>query len=246
MADARYPAANPSCVPGTPAGSSPHPRAPRYRSVLFDLDGTLLDTIEDLAQAGNSVCAHFGWPPYSLDEYKRKVGNGQRKLAERIVPPQLAGDRALADKAYELFCAHYEAHALDHTRPYPGLTDLVDHLRERGVSMGVLTNKNDDAAQRVVAHFFGRRLPVVQGRRDGVPAKPDPTMTRALMQRLGADPASTLMVGDTPVDIACGVNAGIDACGVLWGFRGREELTRAGAAFLVATAQELEMTILGE
>lgn len=220
-----------------------HP-ARRFATVLFDCDGTLLNTIDDLAAAGNHVCGLHGWAPYTVSEYKLKVGNGQRVLAQRIVPAELQGDEALVDTVYREFCAYYADHKEDRTAPYPGVLEAVARLAERGVKMGVLTNKDQDAAEALVRRHFGDLLPVVQGRVDGVPAKPDPAMTRSLMERLGADAATTLMVGDTAVDVASGVNAGIDACGVLWGFRDRAELEGAGARWVLATPEELVAVVL--
>ena len=218
----------------------------RFQSVLFDCDGTLLNTIDDLAAAGNHVCSLHGWAPYSIDEYKRKVGNGQRVLASRIVPEDVAANDDLVNEVYEEFCAFYAQHKEDHTGPYPGIVEAVSRLAEHGIKMGVLTNKDQEAAQVLVDRHFAGLLPVVQGRVDGIPAKPDPAMTNALMERLGADPLTTLMVGDTSVDVASGVNAGIDACGVLWGFRDRAELEDAGARWVVATPAELVALVLNE
>lgn len=218
----------------------------RFQTVLFDCDGTLLNTIDDLAAAGNHVCALHGWPPYSIDEYKRKVGNGQRVLASRIVPAELSGDETLVNQVYEEFCAYYAQHKEDHTGPYPGVIEAVSRLAEHGIKMGVLTNKDQDAAQALVDRHFAGLLGVVQGRVDGVPAKPDPGMTHALMERLHADSLTTLMVGDTSVDVTSGVNAGIDACGVLWGFRDRAELEEAGARWVVAAPAELVALVLDE
>ena len=221
------------------------PDAPVYRTVLFDCDGTLLDTLDDLAGAGNAVCALNGWPSFTPDEYRHLVGNGQRVLVRRITPPALRDDPATLSRAYDQFCDVYARHGLDTTRPYPGIVETVGTLAANGVRLGVLTNKNADAAARLVRRFFGDLLPVVQGRTDDMPAKPDPAMTSALMARLGADPASTLMVGDSDVDIACGVNAGIASCGVLWGFRDRRELEDAGATHIAATTRDLVRIVLG-
>lgn len=218
----------------------------RFDYVLLDCDGTLLDTLSDLAAAGNHVCALHGWEPYSLEEYKRKVGNGQRVLASRIVPPELAGDEALVDEVYREFCAYYALHKEDHTAPYPGMVAALERMQAAGAVLGVLTNKDQAAAEALVARYFGGLLPVVQGRVDAMPAKPEPPMTLALMEKLGAVPERTLMVGDTAVDIACGTNVGIATCGVLWGFRDRDELVAAGADKLVETPAELAGWVLGE
>ena len=217
----------------------------RFDYLLLDCDGTLLDTLTDLAAAGNHVCALHGWAPYSLEEYKRKVGNGQRVLASRIVPQELADDAALVDEVYQEFCAYYAVHKEDHTAPYPGMVAALEELRDAGVVLGVLTNKDQAAADVLVARYFGDLLPVVQGRVDTMPAKPEPPMTLTLMEKLGAQPERTLMVGDTSVDIACGTNVGIATCGVLWGFRDRAELVAAGADVLVETPAELAGWVLG-
>ena len=114
------------------------PAARRFDYVLLDCDGTLLDTLSDLAAAGNHVCALHGWEPYSLEEYKRKVGNGQRVLASRIVPPELAGDEALVDEVYREFCAYYALHKEDHTAPYPGMVAALERMQAAGAVLGGL------------------------------------------------------------------------------------------------------------
>lgn len=217
----------------------------RFSCILWDCDGTLLDTIADLAAAGNHVCEEHGWPTFSVDEYKLKVGNGQRVLVTRFMPAELAGNETLVEETYQEFCAYYAAHKEDRTAPYPGIADTLKALAARGVRMGVLTNKNQAESEELVARYFGDLLPVVQGRTDDLPAKPEPPMTRALMQRLGADPRATLMVGDTKVDIACGTNVGIATCGVLWGFRDRVELEAAGADSIVERPEEIAALVLG-
>lgn len=222
-----------------------------YHTVLFDCDGTLLDTIVDIATAGNEVCARHGWPAFSTDEYKLKVGDGQVTLVRRIMPPAFAGDEGALRDAYEEYCAAYDEHKLDTTAPYPGVLELLDELRGAGVRLGVLTNKDDDAAQQLIAGYFGDRLRWVQGRTDAMPPKPAPDMARALMRRMGIDPddptqlRGVLMVGDSGVDVRTGVSAGLDACGVLWGFRGREELAQAGARHIAARPAEVAQIVLG-
>ena len=226
--------------------SAETPACPRFTCVLWDCDGTLLNTIGDLAAAGNHVCALHGWPTFSVDAYKRKVGNGQRVLVERIVPADAAAaDPAVLGRAYDEFCAYYTRHREDATGPYPGVAEALRELAAAGVCMGVLTNKNQEQADPIVARHFGDLLPAVQGRVDGMPAKPEPPMTRALMARLGADPARTLMVGDTGVDVASGANAGLATCGVLWGFRDRAELEAAGATWVVGRPGQVVDLVLG-
>ena len=217
----------------------------RFSCVLWDCDGTLLDTIADLAAAANHVCEAHGWPTFTEEEYKLKVGNGQRVLVTRFMPAELAADEKLVEDTYREFCAYYGEHKEDCTAPYPGIAEALEELAAAGVRMGVLTNKNQAESETLVQRYFGGLLTVVQGRTDDMPAKPEPPMTRALMRRLKAGPASTLMVGDTKVDIACGTNVGIATCGVLWGFRGQAELEAAGADWIVERPQQVVDLVLG-
>ena len=203
---------------------------PRFSYVLFDCDGTLLNTIGDLACAGNLVCEAHGWPTHDIDLFKRMVGDGQRVLVRRFVPEGIAADPDALEAAYQEFVELYSAHKEDTTGPYEDIVACVERLRTAGVHVGVLTNKNHEQAIPLVEKFFPGLFDAVQGRLDTLPAKP----------------ASTLMVGDTSVDIACGTNAGIAACGVTWGFRPRTELVEAGADFIVDTPAELARLILGE
>ena len=219
---------------------------PRFSYVLFDCDGTLLNTIGDLACAGNLVCEAHGWPTHDIDLFKRMVGDGQRVLVRRFVPEDVAADPDALEAAYQEFVELYSAHKEDTTGPYEGIVACVEHLRAAGVHVGVLTNKNHEQAIPLVKKFFPGLFDAVQGRLDTLPAKPAAPMTHTLMEALGADPESTLMVGDTSVDIACGTNASIAACGVTWGFRPRAELVEAGADFIVDTPAELARLILGE
>lgn len=216
-----------------------------FSCVLWDCDGTLLNTIADLAGAANHVCETHGWPTYSEEEYKLKVGNGQRVLVTRFMPPELSSDGKLVEATYREFCSYYDAHKEDHTAPYPGIVDALHSLASAGVHMGVLTNKNQAESEELVRRYFGDLLTTVRGRTDDMPAKPEPPMTRSLIDRLKADPASTLMVGDTKVDIACGTNVGIATCGVLWGFRDRSELEKAGATWIVERPDQIVDLVLG-
>lgn len=218
---------------------------PRFTSVLFDCDGTLLNTIGDLAYAGNLVCEAHGWPKHSVDAFKRMVGDGQRVLVSRFVPVEVNDDAAALEGVYQEFVCAYDAHKNDTTGPYEGILECVKALREAGVQVGVLTNKNHEQAVPLVARAFGDVFDAVQGRVDGMEAKPEPPMTRKLMEALGADPARTLMVGDTAVDISCGKNVSVATCGVTWGFRTRDELKTAGADHIVDTPGQLAAWILG-
>ena len=210
-----------------------------YQNVIFDLDGTLLNTIDDLADAGNWVCARRGWPEHTVEEYKRMVGNGIPKLVERFAP-EGARDEATLKEALEQFSTRYDAHKEDKTAPYPGIPALLDALKAEGIQCAVFSNKADALCGGIIAHYFGTgRFDAVRGNRPGVPTKPDPTGLYALMTELGADPAATLFVGDSDVDILTGHNAQLPAMGALWGFRGRAELTAAGADALAEAPEDI-------
>ena len=210
-----------------------------YKTVVFDLDGTLLNTIDDLADAGNRVCAARGWPQHTVEEYKYFVGNGIPKLVERFSPPEARTPAVLAD-TLAAFQADYGAHLRDKTAPYPGMPALLARLKAAGVQLAVFSNKADPLARQVVADYFDTALfDAVRGALPGVPTKPAPQGTLALMQAIGADPAATLYMGDSNVDVDTAHNAGLPCCGVLWGFRTRQELTDAGAEHLAANAEEL-------
>lgn len=215
-----------------------------YQNVIFDLDGTLLNTIDDLADASNYVCRLHGWPTHTVEEYKRFVGNGMAKLAERFAPE----DWRTPEKVEQLlgeFMPYYDQHKQDKTAPYAGMPQALERLKAAGVRMAVLTNKADQMAAPVVNGYYPDVFPMVQGAVKGFPTKPDPTLLHRLMSRMGATPADTLFVGDSNVDIRTAKNGGLTSCGVLWGFRGRTELEQEGADFIVETPEELADLILG-
>lgn len=208
------------------------------RTVLFDLDGTLLNTLDDLADAGNWVCAQNGWPTHPTEAYKRMVGNGIPKLVERFSPPE-ARTPAQLEATLAQFTARYDAHKEDKTAPYPGIPALLDALDAAGVQTAVFSNKADALCGKILDHYFGPRFAAVRGSLTGVPTKPDPAGLHALMAQLHASPATTLFVGDSDVDILTGHNAGLPALGVLWGFRGEAELRAAGADALAAVPADI-------
>ncbi len=208
-----------------------------YTHIIFDLDGTLLNTIDDLADAGNHVCAARGWPVHTVDEYKRMVGNGIPKLVERFAPAGTDGE-TLAGALAE-FSTYYDTHKEDKTAPYPGVPELLAALKGQGVRLSVLSNKAHALAGPVVEHYFPGMFDQVQGALPDVPVKPDPTLLRRLMEQMGARPETTLFVGDSNVDVLTGKNGGLTVVGVLWGFRDRAELESAGADFVIARPGEL-------
>lgn len=216
-----------------------------YQTVIFDLDGTLLDTLEDLADAGNWVCRRNGWPEHSLEEFRAMVGHGIPNLVERFSPEGCRSPLLMVNTLAQ-FSQYYGAHNMDKTLPYAGMEELAAELKKRGVQMAVYSNKADDFSRQIVDHFFPGVFSLVRGKVRGVPVKPDPTGVRQVLAELNADPAATLFVGDSSVDMETAHNAGLPACGVTWGFRSRESLEAAGAEFLADTPEQLAAVILGK
>ena len=211
--------------------------------IIFDLDGTLLNTIDDLADAGNHVCAAHGWPTHTVDEFKRMVGRGIPNLVRRFTPDAL-GEEELAGALAE-FSAYYADHKEDKTAPYPGVPALLDALKGAGIRLAVLSNKAHALAGPVVEHYFPGVFDCVQGALPDAPLKPDPTLLRALMDQMEAKPDTTLFVGDSDVDVLTGKNGGLTVCGVLWGFRDRDELKDAGADWIVHSPDQISAIATG-
>ncbi|MDL2325290.1 HAD-IA family hydrolase [Ruminococcaceae bacterium OttesenSCG-928-A16] len=216
-----------------------------YTTVLFDLDGTLLDTLQDLAAAGNHTLSALGLPPHPVNAYRKMVGNGIPKLIERMLPKNCRGE-ATQKIANNLFARYYAQHMDDFTHPYYGISGLLQTLKQRGILLGVVTNKAHPFATQVVQQHFAGIFNAVIGLQEGFEAKPHPGLVQHIMGQLGAVPATTLYCGDSDVDMYTARNAGLTSCGVLWGFRDEEELTAAGANFLASDVEALAQIILEE
>lgn len=212
-----------------------------YRCVVFDLDGTLLNTLDDLADAGNYALKKLGFPVHDVEEYKYFVGNGIPKLIQRILPRE--SSQEMLDKAHSLFSEYYSAHSTDKTRPYNGIYDLLSRLTYDGIKIGVASNKDHFFSEKLVHAFFDDMVSIVCGRKDGSPKKPDPFSVNYIIEKLSAEKAKTLYVGDSNVDMETALNAGIASCGVLWGFRTEKELRESGARFIAKTTDELYQII---
>lgn len=190
------------------------------RGVIFDLDGTLVDSLQDIAAAMNRTLAERGFPTHPLEAYQSFIGEGVQKLAERALPKEHQDERASVVAAYQ---ADYAQHLLTSSAPYPGIPALLDALSARGVPMTVLSNKPDAPTRELVQALFGRwSFQAVAGERPGVPRKPDPTAAWQLAQAMELPASDVFFIGDTLVDIACARAAGMRPLGVLWGFRAKE------------------------
>lgn len=214
----------------------------RYDTVFFDLDGTLLDTLDDLTAAVNHVMALFGYPLHSRAAVRRFVGNGVRVLLTRAVPGGEENPHfAACEAAYR---AYYESHTTVFTKPYPGIPALLEELAKRGVRLAIVSNKQDAAVQSLRIAYFPT-VCAASGERPGIRRKPNPDLLFALMEKMGATPEQCCLVGDSEVDVETAARAGIGHVAVTWGFRDREELTSAGAKVLCDTPAEVLSYLMG-
>jgi phosphoglycolate phosphatase len=207
--------------------------------IIFDLDGTLLDTIEDLANSVNHALQAHHFPTHPVEDYNFFVGNGVNKLLERALPE----DKRNADFVSMLkvdFIKHYFAHAEEFTKPYPGIVELLIKLQTEGYQLGVASNKVHDATVQLVDKFFPEiKFTAVFGQREGYPVKPNPGILEEIIELAKVDKSEVLFIGDSGVDVATAYNAKVSFVGVLWGFRPQKELEEVGATRFVETTEEL-------
>lgn len=214
----------------------------KYELVLFDLDGTLLNTIDDLGEAVNHAMAQHGFPLRTRSEYTKMVGHGVRNLVMKALPDDVRDDEAVVDAALADFMAYYTAHIDIHTYPYAGMQELVGELHREGVLMAVASNKFQEGTEHLVAKFFPD-IPFVAvlGNRPGFPLKPDPEIVNEVLQKTGVGKERVVMVGDSPTDMNTAANSGIEFIAVSWGFRNVKDIE---GLTVVDTAEELKKLLL--
>jgi phosphoglycolate phosphatase len=211
-----------------------------HSAVLFDLDGTLLDTLDDLGDSMNTVLAGLGYPQHSIESYRYFVGDGVRNLVLRALPEQVRADAAAVDRAVPLMRDEYARRSTQKTRLYDGVAEMLDGLVVRGVKLSILSNKPHPATREVVRHYMSRwTFDAVLGQRPGVPIKPDAGAALEVCRLLSLPAGSFLYLGDTNTDMQTARAAGMFAVGAVWGFRTAEELRAAGAAALAAHPMEV-------
>lgn len=217
----------------------------RFEGVIFDLDGTLVNSLEDIADSMNSVLRESGFLTHGLEEYKAFVGRGMRNLVVRSLPED-ARDETSITRCRAALLKEYSMNCLKKTRPYEGITDLLDELDRRKIKRAVFSNKIDHLTKRIVEALFpGRPFPVAVGAGVGIPEKPDPTGVLSVARQLGIEPGHLIYVGDSDVDMETARNAGMYPAGALWGFRTKEELVAHGAGSLLEGPLELLSIIDG-
>lgn len=215
-----------------------------YKCAIFDLDGTLVNSLVDLADSVNRALARHNLKTHPCDAYKYFVGNGRAKLIERAMG-DFADDKELLQKVTKDYDDDYIIHCLDKTRPYDGIVDMLTTLQNNGIMINVLSNKPDEFVKQMLGKLFPTiNFTLAWGKKDNYPTKPDPASIFALLDELSVDKSETIYVGDSNVDVITARNAGLDFCGVLWGFRTKEELESEGAKVTASTADELLKVII--
>ncbi len=212
--------------------------------IIFDLDGTLLNTIADLGGSTNYALQQLGYPTHQIDEYRFFVGNGINKLFERALPEGEKTEENVT-RVREQFIPYYNVHNADATKPYPGIPELLDELQRRQLMMAVASNKYQFATASLIAHFYPQiHFTAVFGQRDGVGRKPDPTIVNDILAIAKVSKEETFYTGDSGTDMQTAINAGVTSCGVTWGFRPRAELESFHPDFIIDHPKEMLSHIL--
>lgn len=209
------------------------------KAVLFDLDGTLVNSLFDLATSTNYALEQMGFKTHTNNEYCYFVGNGMKKLIERALPSDKT-DEETFNKCFDIFYSHYKEHFYDKTIAYEGIEDLLIKLNQKEIMLSVISNKQHEMAVTVVEKIFPKiKFHTVSGKQEDYPAKPDNQLTKKIIADMGVEPAECLFIGDSNVDMQTALNSGCKSVGVLWGFRTEEELVNSGAVHIVSKASEI-------
>lgn len=209
----------------------------KYEAIIFDLDGTLTDTLGDLANSVNFAMREFGFPKRTLEEVKSFVGNGVRRLIYSSVPENT--DEKTAEECLSVFKEYYKNNSLVETKPYNGIIPMLEDLKKQGIKTAVVTNKMHEAAVDIVRIFFGNLIDITLGQVDGVSQKPQPDGIYHVLEKFGVSKEKAVYVGDSEVDCVTAKNAGIPCIGVTWGFRDKSVLVENGADFIADTPEEV-------
>jgi phosphoglycolate phosphatase len=209
----------------------------KYKAVLFDMDGTLLDTLQDLTDSVNELLENHCYPARSMDCVRESVGNGARALLKKTLPENVR-ENELETLIQEYF-GIYQKNMNNHTRPFPGVMDVLQYLRQNNVRTAIISNKPDPAVVTLSKNLFGSLIDYTMGEREGIPRKPDPAGAHMALERLDVAASGAMYVGDLAVDIKTAKNAGVRSVGVTWGFRGADELAAAGADHIISDIREL-------
>lgn len=214
----------------------------RKKLIIFDMDGTILNTIEDIADAVNYILKKYDKPKKKVEEVKYFVGNGLKKTLERSILPEV--NDSWIDKVYPEFTAYYKEHANEKTESYGGIIEVIKELRKAGYRLAVVSNKRQEAVDELCEVFFQECFDVAMGDREGIRIKPAPDMVDSVLTRLGIERREAVYVGDSDVDIMTAKNAGMDCISVSWGFRDREFLVLHGATTIIDRPEELVTLLL--
>jgi len=217
----------------------------RIKAAIFDLDGTLLNTLEDLCDSTNAALEQYGYPTRTIDEVRRFVGNGVKLLMLRALGIEKPEDNAEFEDVFAAFRAHYAEHSNDHTRPYDGVMELMQHLQDAGIEMAIVSNKLDPAVKQLNELYFRQYITVAIGENEaaGVKKKPAPDTVYTALRELGIAAEDAVYIGDSEVDLATAKNSGLPCISVTWGFRDRECLTEHGAQIFCDTPEQVWETI---
>ena len=211
-----------------------------YRAAIFDMDGTLINSLEDLADSANEALEHYGFPTHTLDKYRYFVGNGARKLIERILPSERAKDSAFVDEILTCYNNCYEGHLTIKTKPYDGIMEMLNALQAKNIPLGICTNKQQFAADYITKELFPAKMfGAVMGDQKGLPRKPNPEKVLKIAAQFKVSPKEVAYLGDTSVDMETAHNAGFLSIGVTWGFRPESELIASGAEIIINNPAEL-------